>query len=139
MGKAQRFDCRYQACPSRGVLAHVAGKWTVLILAVLVEGTARFSMLRKRVDGVTQKVLTQTLRDLERFGLVSREIFPEVPPRVEYSLTPLGRSLVKVLEELRAWIDTHTHEVLAAEQRYEQRQRAAERREAARRAAISPA
>lgn len=130
MGRALTFDCRFQGCPSRSVLAHVAGKWTILVLSVLVEGTTRFNVLRKRVDGVTQKVLTQTLRDLERFGLITREIFAEVPPRVEYSLTPLGRSLVEVLDEVRAWIDAHTHEVLAAEQRYEQRQRAAQRRRA---------
>jgi len=91
----------------------------VLILGVLTEDTTRFNELRRRVQGITQKVLTQTLRDLERLGFVSRKIYAEVPPRVEYSLTPLGRSLVRVLDNVRQWADTHTGEVLAAQQRFE--------------------
>ena len=71
------------------------------------------------MQGITQKVLTQTLRDLERLGFVSRKVYAEVPPRVEYSLTPLGRSLVRVLDNVRQWADTHTGEVLAAQQRFE--------------------
>lgn len=117
--KACRYNTMFALCPSREVLAHVANKWTVLILGVLTEDTTRFNELRRRVQGITQKVLTQTLRDLERLGFVSREIYAEVPPRVEYSLTPLGRSLVRVLDNVRQWADTHTGEVLAAQQRFE--------------------
>ncbi|QJR11887.1 hypothetical protein DSM104443_02970 [Usitatibacter rugosus] len=116
---ARRFNAMTATCPSRAVLAHVADKWTVLILGVLTEDTTRFNELRRRVQGITQKVLTQTLRDLERLGFVSRKIYAEVPPRVEYSLTPLGRSLVRVLDNVREWADTHTGEVLAAQQRFE--------------------
>jgi len=116
---ARRFNAMTATCPSREVLAHVADKWTVLILGVLTEDTTRFNELRRRVQGITQKVLTQTLRDLERLGFVSRKIYAEVPPRVEYSLTPLGRSLVRVLDNVREWADTHTGEVLAAQQRFE--------------------
>jgi len=118
-GPKRRFNAMTATCPSREVLAHVADKWTVLILAVLTEDTTRFNELRRRVQGITQKVLTQTLRDLERLGFVSRRIYAEVPPRVEYSLTPLGRSLVKVLDSIREWADTHTGDVLAAQQRFE--------------------
>ena len=116
---SRRYNAMSALCPSRQVLAHVADKWTVLILGVLTENTTRFNELRRRVQGITQKVLTQTLRDLERLGLVSRRIYAEVPPRVEYSLTPLGRSLVRVLDNVREWSDTHTGEVLAAQQRFE--------------------
>jgi len=114
-----RYNTMFALCPSREVLAHVANKWTVLILGVLTEDTTRFNELRRRVQGITQKVLTQTLRDLERLGFVSRKVYAEVPPRVEYSLTPLGRSLVRVLDNVRQWADTHTGEVLAAQQRFE--------------------
>lgn len=117
------------------MLAHVSGKWTVLVLTILVEGTTRFNELRRQVDGITQKVLTQTLRNLERQGLVTREIFAEVPPRVEYSLTLLGHSLVKVLDEVRAWADAHTKEVLAAEQRFDKQRLAASKTSSITRAA----
>lgn len=116
-----RYDSRGALCPSRAILAHICSKWSVLILGLLAEDTKRFNELRRCVQGVTQKVLTQNLRELERLGLISRRIYAEVPPRVEYSLTPLGRSLVKVVDELRHWTDTHTGDMLAARQRYEQK------------------
>ena len=109
------------------MLAHVADKWTVLVLVVLTERTTRFNELRRRVQGITQKVLTRTLRDLERQGLVSRAVFAEVPPRVEYTLTPLGRSLVKVLEGVQEWAEAHAGEVMLAKQRFEDKQAAAAR------------
>ena len=109
---------------SRDVLAHVADKWTVLVLVVLTERTTRFNELRRRVQGITQKVLTRTLRDLERQGLVSREVFAEVPPRVEYTLTALGRSLVKVLEGVQEWAEAHAGEVMLAKQRFAEKQAA---------------
>ncbi|HXS52667.1 MAG TPA: helix-turn-helix domain-containing protein [Usitatibacter sp.] len=124
----KRFDAFSASCPARAILASVANKWTVLVLSVLTEDTTRFNELRRRVQGVTQKALTQTLRDLERLGLVSRRIYAEVPPRVEYSLTPLGRSLVKVLDDIKAWTETHAPEVMQAQQRFD---RQAEKRRAA--------
>lgn len=108
-------------CPAREVLAQIADKWTVLVLGVLLERTTRFNELRRRVQGISQKMLTQTLRDLERRGMVTREIFPEVPPRVEYSLTPLGRSLVKVLDSVADWAEAHVVQVLEAQKNFDQR------------------
>jgi DNA-binding HxlR family transcriptional regulator len=125
---AKRFDAFFSRCPSREILASIANKWTVLVLSVLTEDTTRFNELRRRVQGVTQKALTQTLRDLERLGLVSRRIYAEVPPRVEYSLTPLGRSLVKVLDEIKKWTEDHAPDVMQAQQRFERLQAAKEAR-----------
>lgn len=124
----RRFDAFSATCPAREILASVANKWTVLVLSVLTEDTTRFNELRRRVQGVTQKVLTQTLRDLERLGLVSRKIYAEVPPRVEYSLTPLGHSLVKVLDSIKDWTESHAPEVMHAQQRFEKAQAAKARR-----------
>jgi DNA-binding HxlR family transcriptional regulator len=121
---ANRFDALSATCPARAILASVANKWTVLVLSVLTEDTARFNELRRRVQGVTQKVLTQTLRDLERLGLVSRRIYAEVPPRVEYSLTPLGHSLCKVIDNIKEWTETHAPDVMQAQQRFERAQAA---------------
>lgn len=120
----QRFDAFSAACPAREILASVANKWTVLVLSVLTDGTARFNALRRRIQGVSQKALTQTLRDLERLGLVSRRIYAEVPPRVEYTLTPLGRSLVEVLDAIKDWTERHAHAVLLAQRRFARRETA---------------
>lgn len=125
---APRFNVRNALCPARGVLAKIADKWAVLVLEVLLERTTRFNEIRRRVQGVSQKMLTQTLRDLERSGLVSREIFAEVPPRVEYSLTPLGRSLVAVLETVTDWAEANTRQVMEAQKRFDQRKAAAQMR-----------
>lgn len=122
-----KFDACVAGCVSREVLAHVADKWTVLVLVVLTERTTRFNEMRRRVQGITQKVLTRTLRDLERQGLVSRVVFAEVPPRVEYTLTALGRSLVKVLEGVQEWAEAHAGEVMLAKQRFEEKQATAAR------------
>ena len=122
---APRFDVTNALCPARAVLNRIADKWAVLILEVLLKRTTRFNEIRRQVQGVSQKMLTQTLRDLERSGLVSREIFPEVPPRVEYSLTPLGRSLVAVLETVTGWAEAHTQQVLDAQKKFDQRKAAA--------------
>jgi len=116
-----RFDVRNALCPARAVLTKIADKWAVLVLEVLLERTTRFNEIRRRVQGVSQKMLTQTLRDLERSGLVSREIFAEVPPRVEYSLTPLGRSLVSVLETVTDWAEANTRQVMEAQKKFDQR------------------
>ena len=116
MGK---YNCLAARCPSRKVLAYISDKWTVMVLVVLIDGTQRFNELRRRVQGITQKMLTRTLRDLEENGIVSRRIYAEVPPRVEYTLTPLGHSLVKVLDTVRDWANQHAGDVLAARERFE--------------------
>ena len=120
----KRFDALSALCPARQILASVANKWTVLVLSVLTEVTTCFNELSRRVQGVTQKALTQTLRDLERLGIVSRRIYAEVPPRVEYSLTPLGHSLVKVLDNIKEWTESHAPDVLQAQQRFDRAQAA---------------
>ncbi|MGQ7295235.1 winged helix-turn-helix transcriptional regulator [Quadrisphaera sp. KR29] len=99
-------DVFARTCPSRSLLADVTGRWGTLAVLALADGTARFGALRRRVDGVSEKMLSQTLQALERDGLLVREVVTTIPPRVEYTLTPLGervaerlRALVEVLEE----------------------------------------
>ena len=92
----------------------IADKWTVLIIGALSNGTRRFQQLRREVDGVTQKMLTQTLRALERDGLVGRGIYATVPPRVEYSLTRLGHTITGPLWAVREWAETHVEEIEAS-------------------------
>ena len=91
------------ACPVETTLTLISDKWKVLILRDLMPGTKRFGELRKSVGDVSQKVLAAQLRDVEKSGLVHREVYAEVPPRVEYSLTPLGRSLRPILDSMWAW------------------------------------
>jgi DNA-binding HxlR family transcriptional regulator len=92
------------ACPSREVLAMIGDKWALLLMPVLAEGAKRNGELMRRLGGVSQKMLTQTLRDLQRNGIVVRQDFQEVPPRVEYRLTPLGASLGQVIGALDQWV-----------------------------------
>ena len=100
-------------CPSRLVLDRIADKWTALIIQVLAHGTKRYAALQREIGGISQKMLTQTLRSLERDGLVRRTIFPVVPPRVEYTLTPLGRTLIEPLEAICKWSEKHLSELEA--------------------------
>lgn len=104
-------------CGSRQVLQMIANKWTALVICSLGPGPLRYSELRRRIDGVSQKMLTQTLRHLERDGLVSRNIYPVVPPKVEYSLTPLGRTLFDPLKAICRWSEEHLSEMNAARAR----------------------
>lgn len=106
-------------CPTRQVLNRIADKWTVLVVSSLEGGTKRFSVLRREIDGVSQKMLTQTLRGLERDGLVTRKIYATVPPKVEYSLTPLGNTLVVLLRSIRVWSETHIEQVMTAQENYD--------------------
>jgi DNA-binding HxlR family transcriptional regulator len=106
-------------CPTRMLIDRIGDKWTVLIVGALKDGPKRFTRLRHDIAGISPKVLTQILRALERDGIVAREIFPEVPPRVEYSLTDLGRALLEPLGALRAWAEVHMDEVLGARERYD--------------------
>jgi DNA-binding HxlR family transcriptional regulator len=92
------------SCPSQDILALIGGKWSMLLLCVLRGGPVRTGELTRRVGGISQKMLTQTLRELGRHGIVRRRDFGEVPPRVEYSLTPLGRSLAALVQEIEDWV-----------------------------------
>src|ERR1700681_1668310 len=92
-------------CPSRLVLDRIADKWTALIIQILAQGTMRYAALQREIGGISQKMLTQTLRNLERDGLVQRTVHPVVPPKVEYALTPLGRSLKKPLQAICCWAE----------------------------------
>jgi len=101
-------------CPTRQVLDLIADKWTVLIIRRLADGTLRFAQLRRSVDGISQKVLTNILRSLERDGIVTRRIYASVPPKVEYSLTTLGRSLCILVEGICGWAEANIEQVQAA-------------------------
>ncbi|MBL8535384.1 MAG: helix-turn-helix transcriptional regulator [Betaproteobacteria bacterium] len=97
----------YTICPVEAALDVIGGKWKSIILFRLMEGTRRFNELRRPLPSVTQRTLTNQFRELERDGLVHRTVFAEIPPRVEYRLTPLGESLEPVLRELRSWAEQH--------------------------------
>jgi DNA-binding HxlR family transcriptional regulator len=94
-------------CPSRRILELIGSKWSMLLLCTLRAGPIRTGELRRTVDGISQKMLTQTLRDLERHGLIERISYDEVPPRVEYRLSRLGRSLSELVNEIEDWIHNH--------------------------------
>src|SRR6476646_5675207 len=98
-------------CLSRVVLSRIADKWTALIIHVLATGTRRYAVLQREIGGISQKMLTQTLRSLERDGLVLRKVHPVVPPKVEYSLTRLGRTLIDPLDALCRWSEKHLSEL----------------------------
>jgi DNA-binding HxlR family transcriptional regulator len=115
------FDVFSRGCPSRETLDHVTGRWGILALGALADGTMRFNALRRRVDGVSEKMLAQTLHALERDGLVHREARPTNPPYVEYSLTPLGRETTERLHALIGLVEGRMPEVLAARERYDAR------------------
>jgi len=106
-----------EACPVRGVLDRIGDKWSVLIVLTLAGAPHRFGALRRAVPDISQRMLTQTLRELERDGLLSRTVFPTKPPSVEYALTPLGLSLLVPLQALVGWADEHHAEILAARAR----------------------
>ena len=107
------------ACPSRRVMAVLAEKWTLLIVTTLAEGPKRTAEIRRSVDGISEKMLIQTLRKLEGYALVSRKSYPEVPPRVEYALTPLGATLRQLVRALVAWSGDHLAEVDLARAAYD--------------------
>ncbi|MGW3644827.1 winged helix-turn-helix transcriptional regulator [Streptomyces sp. NPDC000878] len=113
------YDVFAKACPSRGTLEHVTGRWGALTLGALQEGSLRFNELRRRVDGVSEKMLSQTLQALERDGLVHREAQPTNPPRVDYELTPLGHEVAERLLSLIHCVEGQMDSVLAARERYD--------------------
>jgi DNA-binding HxlR family transcriptional regulator len=106
-------------CPTRRILDRIGDRWTVLIVCALGDGDLRFSELRRRIDGISQKMLTQTLRGLERDGLVLRTVYPEVPVRVEYALTDAGRTLLEPLGALQDWAIEHLGEVSTSQVTYD--------------------
>ena len=109
------------ACRAREVLQRVGDKWSMLVIDLLGQGTMRFTELHRSVDGITARMLTVTLRGLERDGIVTRTIHPVIPPRVEYALTPMGRTLLDTIGQLVSWADSHLPEIEAARAAYDAR------------------
>lgn len=131
----QREDCEV-----RQILDRVADKWSLQVIALLDRRSLRFTELRRLIDGVSQRMLTRTLRHLERDGLVSRTVFPTVPPRVDYALTPLGATLHATIRALVTWTEEHQREIAAARAAYDVRmaaEQAAAAEEAAEREAVA--
>ncbi|MFC5138333.1 winged helix-turn-helix transcriptional regulator [Actinomycetospora rhizophila] len=108
-----------KACPTRQLLDRIGDRWTVLVVGALADGPRRYTELARRIEGVSQKMLTQTLRALERDGLVVRTVHPVIPPRVEYELSDLGRSLLAPLGALERWAIDNIADVLAAREDYD--------------------
>lgn len=113
------LDPYAEGCPSRRLLDRIGDRWTVLIIGTLSDGPRRFSEIRRAVEGISQKMLTQTLRGLERDGLVTRTVYAEVPPRVEYELTAAGETLREPLKALERWSIEHFGQVAASWDRYD--------------------
>jgi DNA-binding HxlR family transcriptional regulator len=113
-------DCFDRRCPSRKVLAHVAGRWGSLVMAALrADAVLRFSELRDRIDGISEKMLAQTLRDLERDGLLLRTSRPVVPPYVDYRLTPMGAGVADHIDGLVRWLESHVRELVGAQRAHD--------------------
>ena len=108
-------------CSTRQVLDVIADKWSTLIVGLLAHQTLRFTELHRHIGGISQKMLTQTLRNLERDGLVQRIVYAQVPPRVEYALTPLGKTLYEPITTIIKWSENHIEDVIAARQSYDKR------------------
>jgi DNA-binding HxlR family transcriptional regulator len=113
------IDPFHRTCPSRPFLDLIGSKWALLIVCALREGPVRNNALLRRIDGVSQKMLTQTLRDMERDGLIMRVSYPQVPPRVEYRLTELGESLGGLLVNIEHWVRDNFAQVAAAQQTFD--------------------
>jgi DNA-binding HxlR family transcriptional regulator len=117
------WNCYSAACPSREVLNRLADKWALLILGTLSGGPVRFNELRRRIEGVSQKMLSQTLKNLERDGLICRKAYATVPVTVEYAMTDLGATLADTIVALRHWTSTHMDSVLQSQKVYDAGQR----------------
>jgi DNA-binding HxlR family transcriptional regulator len=116
----RQWDTR-EDCEVRQILDRIADKWSLLVIALLDCQSLRFTQLRREIDGVSQRMLSVTLRQLERDGLVSRTVYPVVPPRVDYALTPLGRTLHETIKSLVTWTEAHQGEIAAARATYDAR------------------
>jgi DNA-binding HxlR family transcriptional regulator len=111
-----------EQCPIRGVLDRIGDKWSFLLVLKLAKRPHRFGELRREVDDISQRMLTQTLRSLQRDGLISRTVFPTTPPSVEYSLTDLGRSLLEPMRSLVTWADLHQSAIEAARMQFDRQE-----------------
>ncbi|WP_262380641.1 winged helix-turn-helix transcriptional regulator [Nonomuraea sp. PA05] len=116
----RQWDVR-EDCEVRQILDRIADKWSLLVIALLDCQSLRFTQLRREIDGISQRMLSVTLRQLERDGLVSRTVHPVVPPRVDYALTPLGRTLHETIKSLVTWTERHQEEIIAARAAYDAR------------------
>ncbi|MCH4089674.1 winged helix-turn-helix transcriptional regulator [Acetobacter sp.] len=116
---SQAFDVYARDCPARVVLNRIGDKWALLILDCLRDGSARFSVIRRKISGISQKVLSQVLKSLERDGLVLRTVHATVPVAVEYSLTSLGETLTQAVASLTHWAEQHMEEIQEAQLRYD--------------------
>ncbi|HXU73043.1 MAG TPA: helix-turn-helix domain-containing protein [Polyangia bacterium] len=112
---------RHDACEAREILNRVGDKWSIYTIAMLRDGPQRFSQLKRAIAGISQRMLTLTLRSLERDGLVTRTVHPTVPPSVEYALTPLGRTLLEPVTALVAWADRNQRRIRQARERFDRR------------------
>lgn len=120
MDTPKRLPNAFRAnCPTRQVLDVIADKWSTLIIHLLKAGPQRFANIQRQIDGISQKMLTQTLRELERNGLVKRTVFAQVPPKVEYELTSLGQTLGQVITPIVKWSEANIGEIVAAQERYD--------------------
>ena len=119
--ETQAYNVYAQNCPTRLLLDRISNKWSMLILGRLAKGKVRFNQLRREIEGISQKVLSQTLKNLERDGLIVREAFPTVPVTVEYSITELGSTLSDTVNMLKRWAESHYEEVLASQNAYDGR------------------
>lgn len=113
-----QWDSR-EDCEVRQILDRIADKWSLLVIALLDNKKMRFTELKREIDGISQRMLARTLRHLERDGLVNRTVFPVVPPRVDYELTPLGESLHETIKALVTWTEAHQQEIAKARERYD--------------------
>lgn len=115
-----RGDAYDPGCPTRQILDRIGDKWAILILLSLTEGPVRFNALRRRIGGISQKVLSQALKSLERDGLITRTAIATVPVTVEYAMTPLGRTLIAIVDDLARWAETNLETMMAAQSRYDE-------------------
>jgi DNA-binding HxlR family transcriptional regulator len=123
-GGSKEFEhSEMNACPFvREVLGRVGDKWSVLVIVLLGDSTRRFNEMRRMIEGISQRMLTLTLRGLERDGLVTRDVYPTVPPRVEYALTPLGKKLLKTVTDLAGWAVDHRKDIERARADFDRRE-----------------
>lgn len=117
----QADPVRIDTCRARDVLDRVGDKWSVYVISLLGDGPRRFTDLLRTIDGISQRMLTVTLRGLERDGVVTRTVYPVVPPRVDYDLTPTGHTLLATVRQLVEWADEHTGDIDAARAQYDAR------------------
>lgn len=115
----RNYSCYAQDCPTRLLLDHIADKWGALVLWRISDGPIRFNQLRREIQGISTKVLSQALKRLGRDGLIAREVFPTVPVTVEYSITPLGATLAEKISAVTEWAQQNIEAVLAAQERYD--------------------